>query len=94
LKGNRLEIINKTESEIDTIKKLLKAVRYDPVINKKIAGLLKMDSYPRHIVLSNWLEQLRLNKAPEKLTQTLTYLFDDSIAEKVYNLINRSKVKK
>jgi len=94
LKGNRLEIINKTESEIDSIIKLLKAIRYDQVINKKIAGLLKMDAYPRRLVLNNWLEQLRLNKAPQKLTKTLSLLFDDSIAEKVNNLINRSKVKK
>jgi len=68
-------------------------MRDDPVINKKVVNILKLDSYPRHIVLSNWLEQLRLNKAPQKLTQALTYLFDDRIAEKVYNLITDQRLK-
>jgi len=85
--------MHKNESDFNPMIKLLQAIRNDPVINMKVKSILKLDSYPRHIVLSNWLEQLRLNKAPEKLIQTLTYLFDDSIAEKVYNLINRSKVK-
>ena len=68
-------------------------MRYDPVVNKKVVNILKMDSYPRHIVLSNWLEQLRRNNAPQKLIQTLSYLFDDIIAEKVFGLINKSKNK-
>ena len=84
----------KNEFDFEPMIKLLQAIRYDPVINKKVSGLLKMDAFPRRMVLNNWLEQLRLNKAPKKLTQTLTYLFDDNIAEKVYNLINRSKGKK
>ena len=58
-------------------------MRYDPLINKKVARILEMESYPRHIVLSNWLEQLRRNKAPQPLMQALACLFDDSIAEKV-----------
>jgi hypothetical protein len=53
-----------------------------------------MDSYPRHIVLSNWLEQLRRNNAPKRLIQTLSYLFDDTTAEKVYGLINKPKDKR
>jgi len=81
------------DAELEPIFTLLNAMLNDSVINNKVTNILKLNSYPRHIVLSNWLEQLRLNKAPEQLTQTLTYLFDDSIAEKVYNLINRSKVK-
>lgn len=84
----------KIDAEHEPLFTLLDTILNDPVINNKVDKLLKLDSYPRHIVLSNWLEQLRLNKAPHKLTQTLTYLFDDSIAEKVYNLLNRSKVKK
>ena len=51
--------------------------------------LLKMEAYPRRLVLNNWLEQLRLNKAPKKLTQALTYLFDDDIAKKVLTIIDK-----
>jgi hypothetical protein len=81
-------ILNDDEYNFESIKMLLRAIDRDPVINKKVTRLLKMDSYPRHIVLSSWLEQLRLNNAPNTLTQTLSYLFDDVVAEKVLSLIN------
>ena len=68
--------------------KLLQAIRNDQALNKKITDLLKMDVYPRHLVLSNWLEQLRRKKAPGKLTRTLSILFDDHIAEKVLKLVS------
>jgi hypothetical protein len=48
-------------------------MRDDPVINKKVINILKLESYPRRIVLSNWLEQLHSNNAPNKLTQTLSF---------------------
>lgn len=86
--------MNTEENEIKSFEKLLRATCYDPVINKKVLSILKMGSYPRHIVLSNWLEQLRLNNAPKRLIQTLTYLFDDTVAEKVYGLINKPKDKR
>lgn len=76
------------ESDFGSIEKLLKAMRYDPVINKKVVNILTMDSYPRRLVLSNWLEQLRCNNAPYRLMQSLSCLFDDSIAEKVLTFIN------
>ena len=79
--------MNKYESDFESFKKLLHAMCYDPVINKKLVNILKLDSYPRHIVLSNWLEQLRRNNASGKLIQTLALLFDDSIAKKIYELI-------
>jgi hypothetical protein len=71
------------KTDFESMVNLLHAMRYDPLINKKVVNILKMDSYPRRIVLSNWLEQLRCNNAPDKLTQTLSYLFDDDIAEKI-----------
>jgi hypothetical protein len=71
------------KNDFGSIAKLLQAMRYDPVINKKVVSILKMESYPRHIVLSNWLEQLRRSNAPQKLLRSLACLFDDGIAEKV-----------
>ncbi|MFC2088475.1 hypothetical protein ACFLSX_02655 [Calditrichota bacterium] len=82
------------DAEFEPLVTLLKAMRKDPVINKKVVNILKMDSYPRRIVLSNWLEQLRRNNAPIKLTQILSYLFDDIVAEKVLSLINNRPSKK
>jgi hypothetical protein len=76
----------KTEFEFHA--KLLQAMRDDPVINRRIMHLLKMDSYSRRFVLNNWLEQLRRNNAPPKLIQSLGCLFDDSIAKRVLTIIN------
>jgi len=83
--------IENDDSDFESIRKLLHAIQNDPVINKKVKSILKMDAYPRRLVLNNWLEQLRRKNAPEKLTQTLSILFDDSIAKKIYELINKSQ---
>jgi len=80
--NNNLNVKN-SEYDFDSIKRLLKAMRYDPVINNKTVKNLKMDSYRRRLVLNNWIEELRRDNAPYKLTQSLTFLFDDSIAEQV-----------
>ena len=85
--------LNNYESDFEPIEKLLQAMRCDPVINKKVINTLKMDSYPRRLVLNNWLEKLRHNSAPPKLMQSLTCLFDDSTAEKVLALINDHHIK-
>jgi hypothetical protein len=84
---------NNYNSDFVSIERLLKAMRYDPVINKKVVNILNMDSYQRRIVLSNWLEQLRRNSAPKKLMQSLSCLFDDRIAAKVLSLVNNHKIK-
>jgi len=85
-----LKAVNKYiyDPEFEPLAKLLQAILSDPVINKKVVSILKMDSYPRRLVLNNWLEQLRRNNAPKKLTRTLSYLFDDNVAQKVLFLIS------
>jgi len=90
LKSNQKKDKN---SDFESIEMLLQAIRSDPIINKKVMAILEMESYPRRIVLSNWLEELRLHHAPNKLSHTLSYLFDDLIAEKVYGLIKRTRIK-
>jgi hypothetical protein len=74
-----------------SITTLLQAMRDDPLINKRIINILMLESYPRRLILSNWLEQLRRKNAPRQLTTTLSYLFDDTIAEKVLRMINKSR---
>jgi len=83
--------ININDYDFEPIKKLLLAIRNDPLINKKVTSILKMDAYPRRFVLNNWLEQLHRKNAPEQLTNTLLYLFDDVIAQKVFTLVNRKE---
>ena len=83
---------NNYNSDFVSIERLLKAMRYDPVINKKVVNILNMDSYQRRIVLSNWLEHLRLNNAPKNLMQALACLYDDILAQKVLTLVNKHKI--
>jgi len=86
-----VEKIDNDESDFEPIRKLLQAIQNDPLINKKVISILKMDSYRRCLVLNNWLEQLRRKNAPGKLIQTLSIMFDDSVAKKIFELINKSK---
>ena len=79
------------ESDFKLIRKLLQAIHDDPVINIKVKSILKMDAYHRRLVLNIWLERLRRKNAPGKLIQTLSIMFDDSIAKKIYRLIIESQ---
>jgi len=76
------------DTEFEPFLILVQAIRKDPVINTKIIELLKMESYRRCFVFNRWLEQIRKNNAPKKLTETLSYLFDDITADKVLTLFN------
>ncbi len=82
------------ETEFESFATLIKAMQTDPVINKKVNNILILESYPRRLVLNNWLEQLRRNNAPQKLLQSLTCLFDDVVAEQVLALINKHVIYK
>ena len=83
-----MKTTNNYETNIGSIKKLLLAIRYDPVINNKVKILLNMEDYPRRLVLNNWLEQLRRKEAPEELIKTLSYLFDDNISKNILTIVN------
>jgi hypothetical protein len=82
-----------SEYNFDSIIRLLQAMCYDPVINNKTVKMLKMDSYRRRLVLNNWLEELRRNDAPYTFMQSLAFLFDDSIADKVLTFMNNHPVR-
>jgi hypothetical protein len=82
---------NQSKSDIESFEKLFKSILDDTIIKDKMIKILSMDSYPRHIVLSNWLEELRRNNASQKLIHALSYLFDDVIAQKILRVINRVK---
>jgi hypothetical protein len=85
--------LNQHISDFESFEKLFNAILDDAVIKNKMITILGMAPYPRHIVLSNWLEQLRQKNAPKNLTHTLTFLFDDNIAERIYRLVNKSNKK-
>jgi hypothetical protein len=51
--------------------------------------MLEMDSYSRRIVLNNWLEQLSRQNARPEMIHSLSYLFDDSVADKSLSLLKK-----
>ena len=79
--------MRKDESDFESIRILLQAIHNDPVINEKVKSILKMDAYPRRLVLNNWLEQLNRNNAPQDLLSALSFLFDDNVAEQILMFI-------
>ena len=79
-------------NSIEPLKKLIHVMQKDPIINSEVMKILNLDPYHRRSVLNNWLEQLRLRKAPENLLTALSCLFDDKIAEEVLALINNRKI--
>ena len=79
---------NKFESFI----KLMQVIQNDPVIHDKVILLLKLDSYKRRLILSSWLEHLRVCHASENLLSALSSLFDDKTAADVLTLITKTKL--
>ena len=79
-------------NSIKPLEKLIHVMREDSIIYSEVIKILNLDSYQRRFVLNNWLEQLRLRKAPENLLSALSFLFDDKIAREVLVLINKRKI--
>ena len=69
------------------LEELSALLKEDPLIKDRIIEVLKMNSYDRRLVLNNWLEQLRLRRAPENLQNALSALFDNAIAKMVLKMI-------
>ena len=80
----------KKQISIDSFGRLIQIIHNDPDINKKVTAMLQLDPYQRRIILNNWLEQLRINKAPKNLLNALCSLFDDEVAEQVLSFIEKS----
>ena len=69
------------------LEELSALLKEDPLIKDRIIEVLKMNPYDRRLVLNNWLEQLRIRRAPENLQHALSALFDNEMAEKVLTMI-------
>ena len=82
-----------SDTEFEPFIKLIQVMRDDPLINEKLIEMLNMKSYNRRMVLNNWLEELRRQKASGNLRQALSCFHDDEIAETVLKLINHRRKK-
>ena len=74
-----------------TLEEITLMIKEDPLIKDRIIEVLKMNPYDRRLVLNNWLEQLRIRRAPENLQNALSALFDNAIAKKILAMINKQE---
>ena len=73
---------------------LVQAAEEDPSIRSQLANILRLDSFNRKSLLSTYIFQMKLKKAPSDLIEAVTYLRDDSIAEKFLGMIQKDKLQK
>ena len=79
--------ISKMDNSLKSFGTLIEIMRDDKDINEKVMAVLRLDSYKRRAILNDWLEQLRIQKAPQNLINALSSLFDDKVAEQVLQFI-------
>jgi len=79
----------KMDNSLESFGTLIQIMRNDEDINEKVMTVLRLDSYKRCAILNNWLEQLRIQNAPQNLINALSTLFNDKVAEQVLQFINK-----
>jgi hypothetical protein len=77
------------DNSIESFGTLIEIMRDDKDINEKVMAVLRLDSYKRRAILNDWLEQLRIQMAPQNLINALSVLFNDKIAERVLQFLNK-----
>ena len=77
------------DNSLESFGTLVEIIRDDKDINEKVMAVLRLDAFKRRTILNNWLEQLRIQKAPQNLINALSSLFDDKVAEQVLQFINK-----
>ena len=82
----------KPDNKIDPYLQLIEVMRVDLVINEQIKKMLNLDSYNRRLILNNWVEKLRKQKASAELMQALSCLFDDAIAKETLLLLKKGGI--
>ena len=84
------QIKNNLNVEAEDFSHLLRLIKDDPELNSRVEYLLTLGSYQRRLVLNRWLEELRKKSASEQLRQALSYLFDNTVAQKVLTIIHNT----
>ncbi len=83
----KLQKLFTSERRTDPFIRLINVIQNDCIINNRIKKMLELDSFNRRTVLNRWLEQLNRKNASVNLRQSLSCLFDDSVAKKVLTII-------
>jgi len=71
--------------------RLVQVAMEEPDIKKKMETLLSLDSFNRKSMINTWIEELKLQKAPEKFIEGISALTDNGIAKKVLKIIGGNR---
>ncbi|MDY6790440.1 MAG: hypothetical protein SWH54_04130 [Thermodesulfobacteriota bacterium] len=66
---------------------LVQVLQEDDKIRSKVEPILSMNPFNRKSALNTWLEQLKLQQAPEKFMALLSCLLDDDIAKRLLQVL-------
>lgn len=76
-------------SENETFINLIQIAKKDEKIKKTLLNILRLDSFNRKSFLNTYIEQMKLKKAPIDFVEAIASLRDDSIAQKVLEVISK-----
>lgn len=67
---------------------LVQVAREEPEIGTQLRRILSLEPFHRKSALNTFIDQMRLKDAPETFVSAVAALLDDSVAEKVLELLS------
>ena len=69
---------------------LIRTAQEDAVIRKRIMAILRQPVFHRKSMLNTLIAELKMQSAPAEFVQAIACLFDDDVAAKAWELLDRS----
>jgi hypothetical protein len=77
----------RARSSTDPFMSLMVVATEDEAVQQHLLAILRQDSFNRHSLLNTWIEDLKLQSAPESFTRALGFLLDDDVAERALSIL-------
>jgi len=71
----------------ETFIRLIQLAQEDLEIKKRLMSILAHDDFNRKSLLSTWIEELQMQKAPSDFIKALSYFLDESVANTAIQLL-------
>ena len=65
----------------------MRLAQEDPELRKTLESILTLDAFNRKSLLNTWLQDLRLQRAPQDLISALSCLLEDAVAQKALEVL-------
>ena len=77
----------RARSSTDPFVSLMVVATEDDAIRQHLLAILQQDSFNRHSLLNTWIEDLKMQSAPESFTRALGFLLDDDVAARALSVL-------